>query len=122
MTVIIALSGAVIAAACAVGLARPAVFRAMFDRLGEQAAWVSAVVIRLLFGTLLLITADDLRFSDVMNALGWVVIVAAVVLLLLGPERFDRFVRWWLALSDTAFRASLAFAAVFGLLLVYVAT
>ena len=122
MTVIIALLGAVIAAAGVLGLARPAVFRAMFDRLGEQAAWVSAVSIRLLFGTLLLIAADDLRLSGVMSVLGWVVIIAAVVLLLLGPERFNRFVRWWLALSDTAFRASMAFAAVFGLFLVYVAT
>lgn len=122
MTAIIALFGALIAAACAVGFVRPAVLRQIFDGLSDQTVWVSAVIARLAFGTLLLITADDLRFSYAMNLLGWIVIVAAVVILLLGPERIDRLVRWWLTLPDAVFRVSMAVAVAVGLFLVYVAT
>lgn len=122
MKAIIALFGGLIAVLCSVGFVRPAVLRAVFDRLSDQATWVFAVVVRLVFGTLLLMLADELRFSFAMTVLGWVAIIAAVVVLLLGPERIDRLVKWWLALPDPVLRLSMAFAAAFGAFLVYVAT
>lgn len=122
MKAIIALFGAFIAVSCSVAFVRPAVLKDVFDRLSDQATWVFAVVVRLVFGTLLLMLADELRFSFAMTVLGWVAIVAAVVVLLLGPERIDRLVKWWLARPDPVFRVSMAFAAAFGVFLVYVAT
>ena len=122
MKAIIALFGGLIAVSCAAGFVRPAALRAVFDRLSDQATWVFAVVVRLVFGTLLLMLADELRFSVAMNVLGWVAIIAAVVVLLLGPERIDRLVKWWLARPDPVLRLSMALAAAFGVFLVYVAT
>jgi hypothetical protein len=122
MTVVVALFGVLITILCLAGLVSPAALRKMFSHLSEQTTWVLAVVVRLAFGTLLLIVADDLRHSFAMTILGWIAIVAAVVVLLIGPERLNRLVRWWLEkLPDSVLRASMVFAIAFGVFFVYVA-
>ena len=67
-------------------------------------------------------TSAVLFVESTFGRVSMAVVAAAVVVLLLGPERIDRLVKWWLALPDPVLRLSMAFAAAFGVFLVYVAT
>ena len=121
MTLIVAIFGLLIAVLGAVAVVRPGVFSQMFGAMSGQAVWVLAVVLRLALGTLLLMVAADTRLPQVINILGWIAIVAAVVVLLLGPERLEALVKWWLSRRDGWLRASAAFACAFGAFLAWVA-
>ena len=121
MTLIVGFLGALIVLLGALGLASPARFRGLFDVMSPQTRYIMAVVIRILMGILLWVLADDLRHPHVMRILAVIAVVAAIVILVLGRARLDRFVDWWLARPDKVIRVSALFAAVFGAYLVYVA-
>ncbi|NNF48433.1 MAG: hypothetical protein HKO69_11190 [Woeseiaceae bacterium] len=121
MTLVVAFLGALIVLLGALGLASPARFRCLFAVMSPQTRYVMAVVIRLAMGALLWVLADDLRHPHVMRILAVIAVVAAVVILVLGRPRLDRFVDWWLARPDNVIRVSALFAAAFGAYLVYVA-
>ena len=57
-----------------------------------------------------------------MRILAVIAVVAAVMILVMGQARLDRFVDWWLARPDAVMRVSCLFAAAFGAYLVYVST
>lgn len=105
-----------------VGLLAPAKFRGWFEAMSGQSRFVGAIVSRLGFGMLLWYAADQLRFPDVIRILAVIAFAAAVGILIMGRERIDALVTWWLTRSDTVLRVSTAFAALFGAFLVYVAT
>ncbi|MDJ0700690.1 MAG: hypothetical protein QNJ07_12610 [Woeseiaceae bacterium] len=121
MKLVIAILGVLIAVLGAVAIVRPGIFRDLFGRLSAQVTWVLAVVLRLAIGTILLMVAGDTRLPQVMNVIGWIAIVAAVVVLLLGPERLEAFVEWWLGLTDGWLRTSAGFACAFGVFLAWAA-
>ena len=122
MTLIIAALGALIVVLGLVGAARPDHFRTLFDVLHSRTRYWMAIGIRLAMGGLLWWLADELKHPQVMRALAALAVLAAVALLLMGRERLDRLVDWWLGLSDGLLRVSAVFAAAFGAYLVYVAT
>jgi multisubunit Na+/H+ antiporter MnhG subunit len=122
MTILVAFLGAVIALAGLVGVVSPTHFRGFFTRISPQSRYVMAIVIRLAMGALLWWLAAELRHPHVMRILAVIAVVAAVLLLLLGRARLDRFVDWWLVRPDGVMRMSGLFAAAFGAYLVYVAT
>ena len=103
------------------GIASPARFRSLFEVMSPQTRYVMAVVIRIAMGVLLWLLADDLRHPHVMRVLAVIAVVAAIVILIMGRARLDRFVDWWLARPDNVIRISAVFAAAFGAYLVYVA-
>ena len=80
-----------------------------------------AIGIRVAMGALLWWLADELRHSQVMRLLAVIAFFAAVVILVMGRERLDRLINWWLSLNDGLIRVSCIFAAAFGAYLVYVA-
>ncbi len=122
MKLVIAILGVLIAVFGAVAVVRPGVFRDLFGKLSAQATWVLAVVLRLAIGTILLMVAGETRLPQVMNIIGWLTIVAAVVILLFGPERLEAFVTWWLKQTDAWLRTSAALAFAFGVFLAWVAS
>lgn len=117
----VAIVGGLIVVVGLTGVISPAAFRGLLSKMSGQTTWIAAVIMRLVIGTLLLMAADLLRFPTVMTVLGWISIVAAVVVLLMGPERLERLVAWWLMRSDALMRVGTVGAAVFGAFLVYVA-
>ncbi len=121
MTLIVALLGALIVVAGAVGVVSPTRFRGMFTAMPANTRFVLAVVIRLVMGALLWFLADELRHPLVMRILAVIAVVAAAVILVMGQARLDRFVDWWLARTDPVMRVSGLFAAAFGGYLVFVA-
>lgn len=78
-----------------------------------------AVVVRLFFGAALIIAAPDSRFPEVFEIIGWIAIVAAVAIVLMGRGRLRRFVAWFDRLSQTMIRIWLLFGIAFGAFLVY---
>lgn len=119
---IIAVLGALIVLLGLVGLVQPDRFRSMFTSMDSQLRFVFAIVTRLALGGLLWWLADELRHPQVMRVLAVIAIVAAAGILLMGRERLDRLIDWWLSRSDGVLRVSALFAAAFGAFLVYVGT
>ena len=79
-----------------------------------------AVMVRLVMGAALIIAAPESRFPVVFEVLGWIAIVAAVALVLMGRERVRRFMAWCAAkFSAAMIRLWLVFGIAFGGLLVY---
>ena len=121
MTLIVAVLGALIVLLGLVGLAQPQRFRSLFTRLDDQSRFVIAIGIRVAMGALLWWLADELRHPQVMRVLAAIAFVAAVALLIMGRERLNRLITWWLAKPDGVLRFSAACAGAFGAYLVYVA-
>ena len=122
MTVIVAVFGALITLLGLVGLLQPERFRSMFTAMDSQTRFILAIALRLAMGGVLWWLADELRHPQVMRVLAAIAIFAAVMLLIMGRERLDRLIGWWLSRSDGLLRLSALFAAAFGVFLVYVAT
>ncbi len=121
MQIAVAILGGLIVILGITGVVSPGAFRSLLSGMAGQTTWILAVVMRLVLGTLLLMAADLLKYPVVINVLGWISIVAAVVILLMGPERLEKLIGWWMARSDALLRVGTLFAAVFGAFLVYVA-
>jgi ABC-type Fe3+-siderophore transport system permease subunit len=121
MTVIVAVFGALVALLGLVGLVQPERFRSIFTALDSQTRFIMAIALRLAMGGVLWWLADELRHPHVMRVLAAIAIFAAVMLLIMGRERLDRLVGWWLSRPDGLLRTSALFAAAFGVYLVYVA-
>ena len=85
---------------------------------GPSRFWF-AVVFRLLIGIVFLLVAPGCRAPIVVLVFGWIAIVAAVIILVVGRERLDRFIAWWLARPPSVIRISALFAVVFGAVLIY---
>lgn len=122
MTVIVAVFGALVVLLGLVGLVQPDRFRSMFTTMDSQTRFIIAIALRLAMGGVLWWLADELRHPHVMRVLAAIAIFAAVMLLIMGRERLDGLIGWWLSRSDGLLRLSALFAAAFGVFLVYVAT
>jgi len=121
MTLLVAAFGAPIFLLGIVGLLQPDRFRSYLGGMDSQLRFVLAIAIRVFMGALLWWLAEDLRHTPVMRVLAAIAIFAAVGILIMGRERLDKLVNWWLSLSDGLLRVSALFAALFGAYLVYVA-
>ena len=120
MKIIITLFGVLICLAGLTILILPEKFKNIMNRWTGQPRFLFAVIIRVLFGALLLSEAANLKFPLAMKIIGGISILAAVVLLLIGQERMDRFIDWWMRMADNVLRIWSAFALAFGAFLIYV--
>ncbi len=100
----------------------PEKFKNIMNRWTGQPRFLFAVIIRVLFGALLLSEAANLKFPLAMKIIGAISILAAVVLLLIGQERMDRFIDWWMKQSDNLLRVSSILAIAFGAFFIYAAS
>jgi len=118
--VIIFLFGVATCIACALGIYAP-------NRLIEavKSIWrkpwgiYAAVIVRLLLGALLIFAAPDARFPVVFKVLGWLSIIAAILIPLLGRTLLDRIINWFTALPSLLVRFWLLFGIAFGGFLIY---
>lgn len=78
-----------------------------------------AVIVRLLLGLALIIVAPDSRFPLTFEVLGWIAIIAAVGLALMGRNRVRRFIGWFERFSLAIVRLWLLFGIAFGGFLIY---
>lgn len=79
-----------------------------------------AVIVRLILGVVLIITASDSRFPTVFLIVAWIAIVAGVAAVFIGREGLRRFTNWWFVrFSPSGIRLWLLFAMAFGGFLIY---
>ena len=122
MTILIAILGALAVLLGVIGVVQPNRFRSMFEGMDSQVRFRLAIVIRLAMGALFWWLAEELRHPHIMRILAVIAVAAAVVIVIMGRERLDKFIGWWLSRPDGVLRVSALFAAAFGAYLVYVAT
>jgi hypothetical protein len=120
--ILIALFGALICIAGLAILVVPDKFKNVMSSWTGQPRFLFAIVIRIVFGALLLYEAANLRFPLAMKIIGGISLLAAIVLLLMGQERMDRFIDWWMRMSGNVLRAWSVLAIAFGAFLIYVTT
>ena len=54
--------------------------------------YISAIVVRLVFGVLFLAAARESKFPGVIKFLGYLFVLAAIVFIFIGQERFQNFI------------------------------
>lgn len=78
-----------------------------------------AVLARLLLGVSLILAASDSKFPMTFEILGWVTLVAAVVLLFVGRDRISALIAWFERCSNSLIRLWMLFGVVFGGFFIY---
>ena len=86
------------------------------DKVGLQ---IAAVLGRLLLGIALIVSAGDSRFPLLFEVLGWLSAGAAIVLALIGRQRFKALVAWALAIAPAWVKLAGVAATGLGALLIY---
>ncbi len=122
LKILIALFGVLICLGGLTILILPEKFKNIMNRWTGQPRFLFAVIIRVVLGAILLSEAANLKFPLAMKIIGATSILAAVVLLLVGQERMDRFIDWWMKQSDKLLRVSSVLAIAFGAFFIYAAS
>ena len=120
MSALIIIFGVLTLLAGLVILANPETLFGLFTRhIDEPWLHITAVVVRLVLGVLLIVQADVSRFPLAIEVIGWISIVAAVFFAVIGRDNFKRIIAWALSLQTTYGRVGGVLAAGFGAFLVY---
>jgi hypothetical protein len=93
-------------------------FRTYRDSQGLQ---VIAVAVRFVMGIILILAAGQTRFPVIVAVLGWLSIMAALALMVIGRARFQRLIDWALSLPSASRRAAPIAGIVLGSFLVFAA-
>lgn len=121
MKIVIALFGVLICLGGLVILVAPERFKSVMNSWTGQPRFLFAVIVRVIIGAILLAEAANLKFPLAMKIIGGISIVAAIVILLIGQDRMDRFIDYWMRKPDNFLRIWSVFAFAFGGFLIYVA-
>jgi len=120
MTVLIIIFGALTLLAGIVIIINPEViFGFLRNNLEKLVVHILAVVIRLVIGALLIYQSSISKFPLVIEVIGWLSIVAAIFLAVMGRRNFNRLMSWALSLSKPFGRIGGILAVVFGAFLIY---
>ncbi len=118
--IVVLVLGIAVCVLCAWGIYAPVRLVKLVNEVVSQDWGIYAtVIVRLLLGLALIITASDSRFPLIFQGIGWIVIVAAVVLVLVGRERSRKFVAWFEQFSQATVRLWLLFGITFGVFLIF---
>ncbi len=120
MALVIIIFGVLMVIAGAWLVAQPA---ALFDLLRKHsealALHVFAVVVRMILGALLVLSANDSLYPAAMEILGWVILAAAIMLAVMGRGNFKKLMAWALSLNASLQRIAGTASIGFGGFLVY---
>jgi len=115
--------GTIISLICLTGVMLPAqLLHAAKAAWQYRAALFVAVMVRLAIGVLLVLAAPHSRFPLAFEILGWLAIVAALLIPVFGRARIGRLLDWWSMRSATGVRLWSLAGLAFGCFLVYAAT
>jgi uncharacterized protein YjeT (DUF2065 family) len=120
MTLIIIIFASLVALAGLVLLVNPEILSRYLQKIKDSPViHFLAVVVRLLLGYLLIHQSALSRFPRVIEVLGWIAIVAAIVLLFIGRRNFKRLMSWALTIAQRLGRVAGVFATAFGVFIIY---
>jgi len=120
MTLLIIIFGALTLLAGIVIVINPEViFGFLRNNLDKLVLHILAVIIRLVLGALLIYQSNISKFPFVIEIIGWLSIVAAIFLAVMGRGNFKRLMSWALSLSKHFSRVGGILAVAFGAFLIY---
>jgi len=120
MTLLIILFGTLMLLAGIVIVINPEIiFGYLRNNLDKLSLHILAVVVRLALGALLIYQSSASKFPFVIEVIGWLSIVAAMSLAVIGRHNFNRLMSWALSLSKPFSRVGGIIAVVFGAFLIY---
>ena len=119
MSVVVSILGVLAAMIGLMGLANPKTIVGLVEYWRGPTRYYVAVGVRMVLGVIFLVVAPSCRLPILVQVLGVISIVAAIVILIAGQERLDSFISWWLKRPPGVIRVSALFAFAFGILLVY---
>ena len=89
------------------------------SRFGSKGGLWFAAAIRLILGLALWFAAPASRAPLLLQVLGVLALVAAVVIPFVGVDRFQALIDWWTKLSPTAIRFNSVLAVAFGAIILW---
>ena len=95
------------------------IFGFLRNNLDKLVLHILAVVVRLFLGVLLICQSNISEFPFVIEVIGWLSIVAAIFLAVMGSRNFNRLMSWALSLSKPFGRVGGVLAVAFGAFLIY---
>jgi hypothetical protein len=120
MTLLIIIFGALTLLAGIVIVINPEViFGFLRNNLDRLLLHILAVVVRLVLGALLIYQSKISKFPFVIEVIGWLSIVAAIFLSVMGRRNFNRLMSWALSFSKPLSHVGGVLAVAFGAFLIY---
>ncbi len=81
--------------------------------------YVGAVIVRIIFGGLLIYSSSYSKFPLIVSILGWMMVIAAVILLVMGRKNFEKLVLRVISIFKPYGRIGGLFSVGFGSFLIY---
>ena len=78
-----------------------------------------AIVVRIILGVALLLAASVSKYPLLFKVLGWLALIAAAALPIIGRQRLITLLNWFQSLPDWVIRLWLIAGVMFGMLLLY---
>ncbi|HIB55037.1 MAG TPA: hypothetical protein EYO39_09635 [Nitrospirales bacterium] len=98
MTVLIILFGALSLLAGIVIVIKPdVIFGVLRNHVDKLELHILAIVVRLILGVLLIVQSNASKFPLIIEIIGWIAIVAALCLTVMGRRNFKRLMSWALS-------------------------
>lgn len=120
MTTSIAIFGLIIIALSAWGVFAPKTLaKFVLDQFDRPWGLFAAVGVRLALGTLFVMAADETRFPGAFRFLGYLMLIIAALIPLIGRQRISRLMGWFQAKPPVVLRIWLIFGLAFGGFIVY---
>ena len=95
------------------------IFNLLRKNSGKLWLYILAILVRLLLGALLIYQANASKYPHAVDLLGWVIIVAAIVFIVMGHKKFIQIMSWATQLVKSFGRISGVLALSFGAFLIY---
>ena len=120
MTYIFLLFGIFILFAGAVLIVRPDFIMSHFKKYGDSfSLHFFAVFGRIILGVAFVMGSSGTKCPLILQIFGWLMIFAALVLSLIGRDKFKSLIRWTINLTSSFQRLMGVFAILFGCLIIY---
>jgi len=120
MTILIIIFGALTLLAGIIIIINPEkIFGLLNKHTKKLELQVLAVVVRIVLGALLIHQSGVSKYPFAIEIIGWLSIVAAVFLAIIGRNNFKRLMAWALSLAKPLGRVGGAVAVCFGAFLIY---
>ena len=116
---LIMIIGAVLGLLCLYGLIFPKQLIGWISEFWKnKASFLLAIVVRLVFGALLILAATATKYETIFTFLGYLMILAAVMIAILGKTKISMMITWVKTWPLLWIRAWLMFGLIFAALLV----
>ena len=95
------------------------IFGFLKKHIAKLGMHIAAIVIRLLLGALFISQAGVSKYPLTMEIIGWISIVAAIILAVIGRKNFNGIMSWALSLAKPFGRLGGVIVVCFGAFLIY---